>query len=50
MRLICQNRLRFGFRTIEGVVMLPFLRDLMAHAERDLGTRLDWVAVDHWNT
>lgn len=25
-------------------------RDLMARAERDLGTRLDWVAVDHWNT
>jgi len=27
-----------------------FTRDLMRHAERDLGTRLDWVAVDHWNT
>jgi type IV secretory pathway VirD2 relaxase len=27
-----------------------FARDLMAQAERDLGTRLDWVAVDHWNT
>jgi len=27
-----------------------FTRDLMAGAERDLGTRLDWVAVDHWNT
>lgn len=25
-------------------------RDLMAQMERDLGTRLDWVAVDHWNT
>lgn len=25
-------------------------RDLMACAERDLRTRLDWVAVDHWNT
>ncbi|PZR34109.1 DUF3363 domain-containing protein [Caulobacter segnis] len=25
-------------------------RDLMAQAEVDLGTRLDWVAVDHWNT
>lgn len=24
--------------------------DLMATVERDLGTRLDWVAVDHWNT
>ena len=25
-------------------------RELMARAERDLGTRIDWVAVDHWNT
>lgn len=25
-------------------------RDLMAQMERDIGTRLDWVAVDHWNT
>ena len=22
----------------------------MQDVERDLGTRLDWVAVDHWNT
>ena len=27
-----------------------FTRALMADAETDLGTRLDWVAVDHWNT
>jgi len=27
-----------------------FTRDLMAQAQRDLGTTLDWVAVDHWNT
>jgi type IV secretory pathway VirD2 relaxase len=27
-----------------------FTRELMMDAERDLGTRLDWVAVDHWNT
>ena len=27
-----------------------FARELMADAERDLGTTLDWVAVDHWNT
>jgi type IV secretory pathway VirD2 relaxase len=27
-----------------------FTRELMADAEADLGTRLDWVAVDHWNT
>ncbi|MDA5193697.1 DUF3363 domain-containing protein [Govanella unica] len=28
----------------------PFIRDLMAAMEKDLGTRLDWVAVDHFNT
>lgn len=27
-----------------------FTRDLMADAAKDLGTELDWVAVDHWNT
>ncbi len=27
-----------------------FTRDLMARAERDLGTKIDWVAIDHWNT
>ena len=27
-----------------------FTRDLMAQAERDLGTKLDWIGVDHWNT
>ncbi|MEH2561580.1 relaxase/mobilization nuclease domain-containing protein [Bradyrhizobium sp. AZCC 2289] len=27
-----------------------FTRELIADAERDLGTTLDWVAVDHWNT
>lgn len=27
-----------------------FTRDLMATAERDLGTQLDWIGVDHWNT
>lgn len=28
----------------------PFIRDLMAQAEKDLGTKLDWAAVDHFNT
>ncbi|MDC7810923.1 relaxase/mobilization nuclease RlxS [Sphingomonas koreensis] len=28
----------------------PLVRRLMACAETDLGTRLDWVAVDHFNT
>jgi type IV secretory pathway VirD2 relaxase len=27
-----------------------FTRELMADVERDLGTKLDWVGVDHWNT
>ena len=27
-----------------------FTRELMADAERDLGTRLEWVAVEHHNT
>jgi type IV secretory pathway VirD2 relaxase len=27
-----------------------YTRDLMTQMERDLGTRLDWVAVDHWDT
>jgi type IV secretory pathway VirD2 relaxase len=28
----------------------PFVRDLMQQMERDLGTKLDWIAVDHFNT
>jgi hypothetical protein len=28
----------------------PFVRDLMRQMETDLGTRLDWVAADHFNT
>jgi type IV secretory pathway VirD2 relaxase len=27
-----------------------YTRDLMRQMEADLGTRLDWVAIDHWNT
>ncbi|MBN9074707.1 MAG: type VI secretion protein [Rhizobiales bacterium 65-79] len=27
-----------------------FARDLVTQMEKDLDTRLDWVAVDHWNT
>lgn len=27
-----------------------FTRDLVGQMEKDLATRLDWVAVDHWNT
>lgn len=32
------------------VELKPFVRDLMQQMERDLGTRLDWIAVDHFNT
>ncbi|MHC2535250.1 relaxase/mobilization nuclease RlxS [Bradyrhizobium diazoefficiens] len=28
----------------------PFVRDLMRQMEQDLGTRLDWIAADHFNT
>jgi type IV secretory pathway VirD2 relaxase len=28
----------------------PFVRRLMSQMEEDLGTELDWVAVDHFNT
>lgn len=28
----------------------PFVRDMIAKVETDLGTKLDWVAVDHYNT
>ncbi len=28
----------------------PFVRDLMQQMETDLGTKLDWVAADHFNT
>jgi type IV secretory pathway VirD2 relaxase len=27
-----------------------FTRELMRQAEKDLGTKLDWGGVDHWNT
>ena len=27
-----------------------FTRDLVSQMEKDFDTRLDWVAVDHWNT
>jgi type IV secretory pathway VirD2 relaxase len=27
-----------------------YTRDLMSQVEKDLGTKLDWLGVDHWNT
>lgn len=48
---------RHHFRFIvspEDAVDMPDLkahaRELMSQMEKDLGTKLDWVAVDHWNT
>jgi type IV secretory pathway VirD2 relaxase len=35
---------------VEMADLRAFTRDLVAQMERDLDTRLDWVAVDHWNT
>ncbi|WP_336717988.1 relaxase/mobilization nuclease domain-containing protein [Asaia bogorensis] len=35
---------------VEMADLKRFTRDLMMQAEHDLGTRLDWAAVDHWNT
>ncbi len=34
----------------EMVDVRGFTRELLSDMEGDLGTRLDWVAVDHWNT
>jgi len=34
----------------ELAVLKPFVRDLMRQMESDLGTRLDWVAADHFKT
>lgn len=28
----------------------PFIREVMAGLERKLGTKLEWLAVDHWDT
>jgi len=35
---------------VEIADLKAFTRELMTHMERDLGTRLEWVAVDHWDT
>jgi type IV secretory pathway VirD2 relaxase len=35
---------------VEMADLKRFARDLMAQAEHDLGTKLDWIAVEHWNT
>src|ERR1700736_1331820 len=35
---------------LEMTDLRAFTCDLMSEMERDLGTKLDWTAVDHWNT
>jgi len=35
---------------VEMADLKSFTRDLMRQMEKDLGTKLDWAAVDHWNT
>ncbi|MBA4806402.1 VirD2 family relaxase/mobilization nuclease [Brevundimonas sp.] len=35
---------------VDMVDLRSFARDLVTQMEKDLDTRLDWVAVDHWNT
>lgn len=35
---------------VEMADLKTFARNLMGQVEHDLGTKLDWVAVDHWNT
>jgi len=35
---------------VEMTDLKGFTRELVGQVEKDLGTRLDWVAVDHWNT
>lgn len=48
-----RHQFRFIVSPEDGVEIAnlrEFTRELMTHMERDLGTRLDWVAVDHWDT
>jgi len=35
---------------LEMADLRSFTRDLVRQMEKDLATRLDWAAVDHWNT
>jgi type IV secretory pathway VirD2 relaxase len=48
-----RHQFRFIVSAEEGDLyadLKPFVRRLMAQMEEDLGTKLDWVAVDHFNT
>lgn len=47
------HQFRFVVSADEGAQLAdlkPFIRDLLSQMERDLDTRLDWIAVDHFNT
>jgi type IV secretory pathway VirD2 relaxase len=48
-----RHQFRFIVSAEDGVEyddLKPFIRRLMQQMEEDLGTKLDWVAVDHYNT
>lgn len=48
-----RHQFRFIVSAEDGVEyddLKPFIRRLMEQMEEDLGTKLDWVAVDHYNT
>jgi type IV secretory pathway VirD2 relaxase len=48
-----RHQFRFIFSAEDGAEypdLKPCVRRLMARVEQDLGTKLDWVAVDHFNT
>ena len=48
-----RHQFRFIVSAEDGVEyddLKPFIRRLMTQVEEDLGTKLDWVAVDHYNT
>ena len=48
-----RHQFRFIVSAEDGVEyddLKPFIRRLMTQMEEDLGTKLDWVAVDHYNT
>jgi type IV secretory pathway VirD2 relaxase len=47
------HQFRFVVSADEGARLAdlkPFVRNLLAQMERDLDTKLDWIAVDHFNT
>src|ERR1700738_2641917 len=48
-----RHHFRFIVSPDDALVMTDlraFTRALMGEVERDLGTKLDWTAVPHWNT